>query len=228
MAIGVGDSLAMHYGQTPTRMQSTCDADGELFDVNHALNCPRGGLVYGRHNKMRDLNCHLLELAGLKQVTREPIVRYSDENGENGLRADWGARGFWEPQQMALFDVCIFNPDSTSMANQSLDTLFDQKAKLKRSTYSNAAEQRRASFNPFIATCDAVLDNNAESYIKRLASHLSNKWNTSLPRVTGWLRARIQICILRSVSLCLRGSRTKWRGAGLEDSAAIPNNIVDW
>ena len=73
--------------------------------------------------------------------------------------------------------------------------LFDQKAKLKRSTYSNTAEQRRASFNPFIATCDAVLDNNAESYIKRLASHLSNKWNTSLPRVTGWLRARIQICM---------------------------------
>ena len=79
----------MRYGKTPTRLQSTCDADGEVFDVNHALNCPRGGLVYGRHNEMRDLNCNLLELAGLKQVTREPIVRNSDMNGENGLRADW-------------------------------------------------------------------------------------------------------------------------------------------
>jgi len=44
---------------------------------------------------MQDLNCNLLELAGLKQVTREPIVHNSDMNGENGLRADWGARGFW-------------------------------------------------------------------------------------------------------------------------------------
>ena len=103
------------------------------------------------------------------------------------------------------------------MANQSLETLFNQKAKLKRSTYLNAAEQRRASFNAFSATCDAVLDNNAESYIKRLASHLSNKWNTNLSRGTGWLHARLQICIIRSVSLCLRGSRTKWREAGLED-----------
>ena len=49
------DSLAMRYGKTPTRLQSTCDADGEVFDVNHALNCPRGGLVYGRHNEMRDI-----------------------------------------------------------------------------------------------------------------------------------------------------------------------------
>ena len=52
------DSLAMRYGKTPTRLQSTCDADGKVIDVNHALNCPRGGLVYGRHNEMRDLNCN--------------------------------------------------------------------------------------------------------------------------------------------------------------------------
>ena len=31
------DSLAMRYGKTPTRLQSTCDADGEVFDVNHAV-----------------------------------------------------------------------------------------------------------------------------------------------------------------------------------------------
>ena len=51
---------------------------------------------------MRDLNCNLLKLAGLQQVTREPIVRNSDMNGENGLRADWGARGFWDAKQMVL------------------------------------------------------------------------------------------------------------------------------
>ena len=41
--------------------------------VNHALNCPQSGLVYGRHNKTRDLNCDLLEKAGLKQVKCEPV-----------------------------------------------------------------------------------------------------------------------------------------------------------
>ena len=85
------DALSLRYGRTPPKMPSSCDADGESFDLNHTLNCPRGGLVYGRHNEIRELNCHLFELAGLKQITSEPILCESDVNGENGLRADWGA-----------------------------------------------------------------------------------------------------------------------------------------
>ena len=88
------DSLALRYGRIPKHLPTHCDADGEIFDVNHALNCPRGDLVYGRHNESRDLNCDLLELAGLKQIISEPIIRESDSNGENGLRAEWGVRGF--------------------------------------------------------------------------------------------------------------------------------------
>ena len=81
--------MLLHY-DLPTH----CDADGEVFSVNHALNCSKGGLVYGRHNELRDLNCSLLELAGLKQVISEPIVH---ETADKQLRADWAARGFWEP-----------------------------------------------------------------------------------------------------------------------------------
>ena len=116
----------------------------------------------------------------------------------NGLRADWGARGFWEAQQMALFDVRIFNPDSNSMANQRLEALFLETEREKVHTYSDAAEQRRASFTPFIATCNAALNKYAQTYIKRVALYLFVKWKTmhSVSRVTGWLRARIQICIL--------------------------------
>ena len=31
---------------------------------------------------------------------------------------------------------------------------------------------------------------------------------------------------MRPVSLCIRGSRTKWRGDGITDHAAIPLNLV--
>ena len=129
-------------------------------------------MVYGQHNEPRDLNCHLFELAGLKQITPEPILRESDENGENGLRADWGARGFWEPQKMSLFDVSIFNPDSSSYKSQPLTATFEKKRNIKKQTYSNAAETKRATFTPFIATCDAALDKEAEMYIQHLASLL--------------------------------------------------------
>ena len=90
------DALSLRCGRTPPKMPSSCDADGESFDLNHALNCPQGGLVYGRHNEIQDLNCHLFELAGLiiKQITSEPILCESDVNGENGLQADWGLEVF--------------------------------------------------------------------------------------------------------------------------------------
>ena len=53
-------------------LPTQCDADGEAFDLNHALNSPRGGLVYAS-NEMRDINCSLLEIAGLRQIIAEQI-----------------------------------------------------------------------------------------------------------------------------------------------------------
>ena len=107
--------------------------------------------MYGRHNKTRDLNCDLLEKAGLKQVKCEPVITETDENGENGLRADWGVRGFWESQKMALFDVCILNPDAPSFKAKTLESIFETRKKIKKNTYSEAAKLKRATFTPFIA-----------------------------------------------------------------------------
>ena len=191
-------------------MPDTCDADGLVFDLNHALNCPKGGLVYGKHNETRDLNCNLLELAGFKQVCSEPVIVETDKDGNNGLRADWGVRGFWEPQKQALFDVCILNADSPSLEHLSLQNLFNPRKNKKISTYSMAANARRATFHPILATCDAVFDKDAEIYIKRMGVHLSKKWKMQHSKTVGFIRARMQTCILRSVSLCIRGSRTKW------------------
>ena len=214
------DAIALRYGRIPIDLPTHCDADGEVFLVNHALNCSKGGLVYGRHNELRDLNCSMLELAGLKQVISEPIVH---ETADKQLRADWAARGFWEPQKQALFDCCIVNPESSSLQHIPLQAIFNQRKNKKIATYSKAAKARRASFTPILATCDAVFEKDAELYVKRLSAILSKKWKSSYSKTVGFIRARLQICILRSVSLCLRGCRTKWRGAGAEDAAAIPS-----
>ena len=101
------------------------------------------------------MHCDLLKLAGFKQIVSEPVLRESDLNGENGLRADWGVQGFW---QQAFFDVTIVNADSDSMSHMPLENIFWTRRNLKYSTYLETAKARRASFSPFIATCDAVQD----------------------------------------------------------------------
>ena len=107
--------------------------------------------------------------------------------------------------------------------NTPITTLLENQRNEKKKQYNNAVEDRRGTFTPFIATCDAILDIEAEHYIKRLSSYLSEKWDKCYSVVIGWVRARIQVCILRSVSLCLRGSRTKWMSCMIKDGSAMPS-----
>ena len=50
------DAIALRYGRTPSNLLRLCDADSEEFDVNHTLNCSKGGLVCGRINDCGNLN----------------------------------------------------------------------------------------------------------------------------------------------------------------------------
>ena len=193
-----------------------------------------------RHNESRDLNIDLLKMTGLSQLTREPILKESDSDGKGGLRLDWGVRGFWEFQREALFDIRIINADATSYCTSLIQSLFDDARNEKRSKYGPAAEDRRACFTPILATCEAIFDHEAIVYCTALIQSLfddtrkeqrskygpqtllASKWSKHYSQIYGWLKARMQVCILRSVSLCIRGSRTHWRGAGIEDAAQIP------
>ena len=112
---------------------------------------------------------------GLAQVTSEPILQESTGDDTKGLRADWSVRGFWEHQRVALFDICILNADAKSLQNQSLKSIFNTRKQIKKDKYCAAAESRRATFTPIIASCEAIFESEAEVYFKRLATILSKK-----------------------------------------------------
>jgi len=61
-----------------------------------------------------DLHIELVKSARFTQPVKEPIVSDADKNGEGGLRADWGIRGFWEHQREALFECRSINADAIS------------------------------------------------------------------------------------------------------------------
>ena len=55
-----------------------------------------------------------------------------------------------------------------------------------------------------------------------MAEKLSFKWDRSHSQIIGWLRARIAVAVIRASSMCIRGTRQKWRAAnllGFEDGA---------
>jgi hypothetical protein len=169
------DSMACRYGQIPRNLQPWCDGCGANFDVNHALDCKNGGLVYQRHNEFRDENCLLNKKAGFSQVINEPVIKEAGENGFGELRGDWSVRGFWTPQRVAVFDTRIFNASAPSYRSLSLEAAFNIHRNQKKNIYNAAVESKRGSFTPIIATCEGILDREAEAYAKRLAFHLAKK-----------------------------------------------------
>ena len=55
---------------------------GEAFDANHFLDCKNGGLVYQKHNALRDENIDLNRKAGFSKVLCKPIVQEADKKWE--------------------------------------------------------------------------------------------------------------------------------------------------
>ena len=159
------DSMACRYGKTPRALPSWCDGCGGAFDTNHALDCKNGGLVYQRHNEMRDENCDLNKRAGFSQVLCEPIIKQADKNGLGELRGDWSVRGFWVPQRMAVFDTRIFNANASSYKSISLEAAFNLHRNQKKQLYSAHVENLRGSFTPVIDTCEGILVREAEAYV---------------------------------------------------------------
>ena len=109
------------------------------------------------------------------------------------------------------------------LLNYPLQSLFDKARdrKILKSKYGEGAGVRRSTFTPIIASCEGIFDHEAHIYMKRMSTLLASKWGRSYSQVHGWLKARMQVCILRSVSLCIQASRTQWRGAGIEHGAQI-------
>ena len=95
--------MVCRYGKNPPALQAWCDGCGGNFDVKHALDCKKGGLVYQRHNEMKDKNIDLNKKKGFSYVIREPLIKEAGEDGLGVKRGDWSVRGFWVPQKVAVF-----------------------------------------------------------------------------------------------------------------------------
>ena len=77
----------------------------------------------------------------------------------------------------------------------------------KKRKYLKACQDQRRHFTPFVVSCDGLLGKEAVALLRNLAERLSNKTGKCYSETCGFLRARLSIAIVRSVHLCLRGSR---------------------
>jgi len=83
------DTLKLRYASILSNLPTSCDGCGESkkFDVNHALDCKKAGLVTARHDNIRDeLRDLLAHVLSPSRIRCEPMINPAPMRA-NGTKA---------------------------------------------------------------------------------------------------------------------------------------------
>ena len=200
------DSLCLRYNLPLPNLPSYC-ACGEMFTVNHALSCKKGGFVAQRHDTIRDiLTSHISKVC--RNVETEPLLQPLDNEVFNlqstvtsrGARLNMKAGGFCTPGVTAFFDVRVTHVNSRS--NQGKYT--SSKSKKTRRKGNTTREWWELLHHWCLEQTGAW---DYQNFLRTLANKLSTKNNEAYASVISWLRIQLSLAILRTVHRCVRGSR---------------------
>ena len=71
-------------------------------------------------------------------------------------------------------------------------------------------------------------ENQHETHQRWIASLLADKWSREYSSVAGWVKARMALAVVRSNTLLLRGSRTRysWKPVGVDGFTAGAEGVL--
>ena len=153
------DAIRIRYNIPLERLPTLCVC-GDSFNLQHALSCPKGGLVITRHNKLRNLTAEILGKV-CKNVVIEPLLTPltgeelpKSSNMRNQARPNITARGLWINRQMAFCDVRVFNPLARCHLHHSLPAVHKKNENEKNREYNQQILQvEHGSFTPLVFSC---------------------------------------------------------------------------
>ena len=198
--------------------------------------CKKGGFVTLRHNEVRDITATLLsdvckdvelEPSLLTLNGEQPTMRKTAKTNDE-VRLDICARSFWVSGQRAFFDIRIFDPNAQRYSKQTLKQCYSMNENEKKRHYNTRImEVDQGSFTPLVFTVAGGIGGEGRAFYSRLATLLSLKNGIEKSKVTSWIRSKVNFALLRSMLLCLRGSRQKLVNEKLEielEHTSIKNN----
>ena len=217
------DALALKYnfGIKDAARKCVCGSDNS---INHSLICKRGEYVSLCHNSLRDVLAELLETAGCKDVTTEPLLipvngreLPAGANKADGARLDVSARSVWNPLERAFLDVRVFHAQAPSnKALGSPTTMYNSHDRQKKNLYNKRiVEVEHGTFTPIVLSTTGGMGREANKFFKKLADQLSRKSGQQYSEAMTFIRKRVRFDLLRTTVIALRGER------GLKSSSAV-------
>ena len=209
------DLIHIRYGWELTRLPEYCVC-GVKFGLQHALSCKKSGFVTIRHNQVRNITATLLnEICNDVQI--EPQLQgLSGEhfdaktaNKHEDARLDISARGFWCSGEKALFDVRVFNPIASRYRNTPLSKCYTINENEKKKQYNERLLQvEHGSFTPLVMLSNGGFGRECGRFYSKLAEQIAEKRKQPYSIISSWIKRKTIFSLLRSIGLCLRGSRS--------------------
>ena len=226
------DAVCLRYGWKIPNTPSFCGC-GKKNSVDHTLNCKLGGYVTMRHNNIRDFEAHLLKEV-CKDVRIEPelmpvgsVETGSSSNKAEKARLDVSAVGVWSSMERTFLDVRVMHPNSPSYSDKSIEQIYAQHEREKKSKYNNRILQvEKGSFTPLIFSTTGGMGPECSIYHKRLAELISMKRGDTYSDVVNYIRTRIRFSLLRSILVAIRGERGKRRKVQYEEVSDLSLNLI--
>ena len=205
-------------------------ACGVQFSVDHAMVCQRGGFIIQRHNDLRDLEEEMPRMV-YNDVEVEPVLQEvigeTLNHGANkapDARLDIHARGFWERQRSALFDVRLCQPNADSYRDLTPKQIYKKHENDKKRQYAQRVmEIEQGTFTTLVFMTTGGMADECVKYHSRLAELIATKKGESYSSAISWIRAKVSFAIVRSAILCLRGSRSERQLAFVDSDLQIEN-----
>ena len=146
----------------------------------------------------------------LQPITGEELAR--ETNQAPDARLDVHFRGFWERQRAVFFDIRVCHPNEESYRDLSPKQIYRIHENEKKRKYNfRVTEIEQGTFTPLVLTTTGGMADECLRYHLRLAELLSAKKQESYATTISLVRAKVSFAILRSVLLCVRGSRNPRR-----------------
>ena len=121
--------------------------------------CQSGGFTIQRHNEQRDLEAEMLRVV-CNDVAVEPVLQeVTGETLNHGAnkapdaRLDIHARGFWERQRSAFFDVRVCHPNADSYRDLTPKQIYKKHENEKKRHYAEKVMKiKQGTFTSLVVT----------------------------------------------------------------------------
>ena len=128
---------------------------------------------------------------------------------KNNARLDVSARGVWIKGNKAFCDVRVFNPLAPSYRNQTLKAAHKTNENAKKREYGERVLNiEHGSFTPLVFSCFGGMSEECSKFYNRVSDMISEKRNIEPSVARSWIRTKLNFSLLKTMNLCIRGSRS--------------------